>query len=200
MKRFMTYPLALAMLGAGLSVHNADALRRVWFDDPFFMDPFGIIDFENFREQYKQYAAEFGPSKEDREAIKNARERLAKIKYTVTDSDNKVTIQFSGFEKLDKKDIDIRKKDGYWEGTIPTVDGKFKFIIAENGIQVDRFVEIKKEDKDKKDRVSYMSSLEKGFEYFKQHVDIQTIKAEPVKDNTLTITIEKQKEEILPIP
>lgn len=203
MKRFIKYPFALALLSAGTLVHKSDA-RLILFDDAFFFDNSWVDDLMDFQrhsmEQFRSAAAEFGPSKEEREAFKAARERLAKIKHTLTEDDHKVTIQFSGFDALDKKDIKIVKKDNQWIGTIVTKDGRIEFVIAQNGIQVSRLVEIKKEDKDKKDRVSYTSSLAADVEYFKHLVDIGTTKAESVKDNTLTIVIQKQKEEVLPIP
>lgn len=204
MKRFIKFPFALALLSAGSVVYNSEAVRYIWFDDPFVFDDSWVEDLVNFQrqsmERFRAHASEFGPSKEEREAFKAARESLAKIKHTITEDDQKVTIQFTGFEGLDKKDIKVVRKDNQWIGTVVTKDGRIEFVIAPNGIRVARLVEIKKAEKDKKERVSYTSSLAADVEYFKQLVDVNTAKAEPVKDNTLTITVQKQKEEVLPIP
>lgn len=211
MKHFVKYPFALALLALGSFTPNSQAARYIWFDEPMFLDHGWIDDLVNFQHHamdvFRHHAHEYGPSKEDREAIKNARETLAKIKYTITDDEHKVKVQLSGFENLDKKDIHILKKENHWLGTVTTKDGTVEFVIASNGLQISRRVELKKESKeqdkdqkDKRDYVSYTTALATEAEYFKQHVNIATLKAEPVKDNTLTLTIDKQKEEILPIP
>ncbi len=214
MKRFIKYPFALALLSAATGVHNTHAIRYVWFDEPF-IDTAWVDDLMDWHRQsmelFRQRSIDYGPSKEDREAIKAAREKLAKIKHTITVDDQKVTIQFTGFDALDKKDIEIEKlENSLLKVTIITKEGTIEFKIAQNGLQVDRRIEIKKEDKDtkdKKERISYASSLHSDLEYFMNAnqnkpflIDIHTAKVEPVKDNTLTIVIQKQKKEILPIP
>lgn len=207
MKPFIKYPFALAMLSAGV-VLNTEAIRYVWFDpfeplyDSYWFDDF----FEQQRECFRRHAEEYGPSKEDREAIKAAREKMAKVKLNVTEDDQKVTIQLTGFDGLDKKNIKVVKKNSSWIGTVTLKEGTIEFLIGPNGVRLTRHVEVKKEeakkeDKEKgKERVSYASFLASDVEYFKHLVDIHSAKVEPVKDNTLTLTIQKEKEEVLAIP
>ena len=217
MKLFVKYPFALcALLSMGILVQNSAEGRsyHVWFDDGLFDSSWAdeLMDWHNRTmewqhqalERFKQHSQEFGPSKEDREALKAAREKLAKIKHTITEDDQKITIQLTGFEGLDKKNIKIVRKENGWLGTIALPIGKVEFLIAQNGIQISSKVEIKKEDKEKdkenkKERICYSSSLASEIEYFKQLVDISTLKAESVKDNTLTLVVQKQKEEVLPL-
>ena len=145
----------------------------------------------------EQRLAQYGPSKEDCEALNAARERLKKIAYDIKEDDHTVTITLTGFETLDKKDIKIVKKNNGWAGTISTKDGKLEFFIGQRGIEVARSVELKKEEKGK-EQVVRTSSLTSEGRYFGNQIDLNTVKAE-AKDTTLTITAQKPQEEVLPI-
>lgn len=211
-------PLALCALLSAATLIQLPAQARmhhIWFDDASFFDTSWMDEVMDFHrksvEAMKQHWADLGPSKEEREAIKAAREGLGKIKHEVKEDENKVTITFSGFDKLDKNDIKVIKKENGWIGTIITKDGKIEFFISPYGINVARSIEIKKvekpqeKDKDKEpkeaqERTFYSSSLASEGEYFKGLVDLSTLKAEPVKNNSFTITINKQKEQVLQIP
>lgn len=208
MKPVVKYPFVLvALLSTCLLTQITEArLRQIVFDDAFFVDDSWLEDLMDWRnatnQLLKQNCMNYGPSKEDREAIKFAREKLGKVKFTVTEDDQKVTVQFTGFEALENKDIKVIRKDQGWLGTITLPVGKVEFFIAQNGIQVARTIEMKKEDKDKKEHVRYSSSLPADLEYFKQFIDIGSLKAAPFKDKdtTLTLVAQKQKEEVLLIP
>ncbi len=211
MHTMIKLPLALcALLSTSIIIHHPAQARmhHIWFDDASFFDTAWMDDVKDFYRKsvksMKQHFEDIGPSKEDREAIKAARENLAKIKHDVQEDDQKVTISFSGFESLEKKDITVVKKKHGWAGTISTKDGTIEFFIAPQGIDVARCIELKKTEKDDKDaqkkRVFYSSSLASESEYFKQLVDINSLKAEAVKDSTFILTIAPQKEETLQIP
>lgn len=214
MNNVIKYPFALALLGVSMLPSASQAFYQVWYvNDPFFdtgcRARSWLQELDDFHQQsidaFKHFATEHGPSKEEREALKADREKLAKIKYTVTEDGDKATIQLNGFENLDKKDIEkIVKKDDGWAGTIVTKEGKVKFFIGQDRIVLSRQVEVKKETKDQKDgdkeAVTYTSSMQSDLEYFKSLLDIATAKVEPIKDNKLTIVIQKQKEETLAIP
>ena len=221
----LKFPFALCALfsASTLVQHPAQArMHHIWFDDASFFDTSWMDEVMDFHrksvESMKQQWADLGPSKEDREAIKAARESLGKIKHDIKEDDQKITVTFTGFDKLDKNDIKVIKKENGWTGTITTKDGKIEFFIAPHGINVARHIEIKKVEKAKEDgkdkevdatkdakevkkeRVFYSSSLASEGEYFKNLVDLSTLKAEPVKNNSFVITVEKQKEEVLHIP
>jgi hypothetical protein len=196
-------------------------MHHIWFDDSSFFDTSWMDEVMDFHrksvESMRKQLADLGPSKEDREAIKAARESLAKIKHEVKEDDKKVTITFSGFDHLDKKDIKVIKKENGWLGVIITKDGKLEFYITAQGINVAKLIEIKRVEKAKEEskeketeakevkepkseRVFYSSSLASEGEYFKHLVDLSTLKAESVKNNSFTVTVEKEKEEVLQIP
>ena len=211
MQNVLKLPLALCVLLSTSIIiqHPVQArMHHIWFDDTSLFDPAWMDDVKDFYRKsvksMKQHFEDIGPSKEDREVIKAARENLAKIKHDIQEDDQKVTISFSGFESLDKKDIKVVKKKHGWAGTISTKDGALEFFITPRGIDVARCIELKKTEKDDKDaqkkRVFYSSSLTSEGESFKQLVDITSLKAEAIKDNTFTLTIGKQKEETLQIP
>lgn len=219
MNNIIKFPLALCAL-LGVSTITQARMHHIWFDDSSFFDTSWMDEVMDFHrksvESMRKHLEDLGPSKEDREAIKAARESIGKIKHEVKEDDNKVTITFTGFDKLDKNDIKVIKKENGWSGTITSKDGKIEFFIVPNGINVARRIEIKKVEKakeearaqaseaEKKDakqeRLFYSSSLASEGEYFKQLVNLSTLKAEPVKNNNFTISIEKQKEEVLQIP
>ncbi len=218
MNNVIKLPFALcALLSASTIVQHAQArMHHIWFDDASFFDTSWMDEVMDFHrksiESMRQHLADLGPSKEDRETIKAAREGLGKIKSDIKEDDQKVTVTFTGFDKLDKNDIKVVKKENGWAGTITLKDGKIEFFIAPYGINIARRIEIKKvekakepakdakEQKESGERIFYSSSLASEGEYFKNLVDISTLKAEPVKNNSFTITIDKQKEEVLQIP
>ncbi len=151
----------------------------------------------------------FGPSKEDREALKQARENLGKITHEVKEDPSSVSITFSGFTGLSKDDVKVVKKDNGWLGTITLKEGRIEFFISPVGFQVSSRIELKKEekaDKDKKEgeakqveRTFYTSQSATQAEFFSSAVDLSTLRAEPVKPTEFKLTIQKQKEEILPL-
>lgn len=223
MKTLIKVPFALALLSASTMMQQSSArMHHIWFDDSSFFDTSWMDEVMDFHrksvESMRKQLADLGPSKEDREAIKAAREGLAKIKHEVKEDDKKVTITLSGFDNLDKKDIKVIKKENGWLGVITTKDGKLEFYITAQGINVAKLIEIKRVEKAKEEskeketkepkevkepkseRVFYSSSLASEGEYFKHLVDLSTLKAESVKNNSFTVTVEKEKEEVLQIP
>ena len=203
MKNSFKIPLTLCALLSACPVIPVHAAYHIWFNDPFFSDPWDswaqeVMDMQRQSAAIlQQRLADYGPSKEDREALKAARERLNKITYDIKEDDHSVTITFTGFETLDKKDIKIVKKTNGWAGTIPTKDGKLEFFIGQKGIEVARAVELKKEEKGK-EQIFRSSSLTSEARFFGNQIDLNTVKAE-VKDTTLTLTAQKPQEEVLPI-
>ena len=197
------------LLTSALVSSSTQARFYVWYDDPFDMPWVDqLIDFHDRTiDRMKAHLDSWGHLKEDREAVKAARESLNKIKHTVTEDDAVVTISFTGFEDLDKKNVKVVKKGNGWFGTVTLKEGTVEFFIAPYSVLVTRRVEFKKEvTTDKKDekapakqeRVVYTSSASE-VDYFKSLVDISTLKAQPVKPTELTFTISKQKEEVLPL-
>ncbi len=213
MNTFSKFPLAFyALVSATLMTQPTHArTHHIWFDDSFW-DTSWVDQVREFQhqamEEMKQHMANFGPSKEDQEAIKAAREAMAKVTYELKEDDQKVTITITGFDTLNQKDVKVVKKKKCWVGTIPMKSGIVEFVIGPNGFRLDRRIEIKKEEKGKdkegketkNTRLFYEGSLASEGEYFKNHVDIKTLKAEPIKNNTLTLTVQKEKEEVLSIP
>ena len=144
----------------------------------------------------KSQKVHFGPSKEDREAIKIAHENLSKIKHEVKEEDGKVTISFTGFYNLTKDNVEIiQKKKGYL-GTIKTQDGRIEFFISPKMLQINRQVEIEKDEEQ-----FLISACETQVQAFDKILNIKAEpKIEPIRDNTLTLTFEIEQEKILEIP
>ncbi len=201
MKNFIKYPFALVLLSAGAFTSDAKAIRYVVYDPLF--DASWADDLLDLHRQsvelFRQRSLEYGLPKEDREALKAASDKLAKIKQDVTEGDKQVTITFSGFEGLDKKEMlknaEIIVKDSELLGTITLKEGKVEFAIDQRGVQMTRRVEISHEEKNK--RMVSQSLATEGYG-FKKLVDLATAKSK-AEDNMLTITIEKKKEKTLPI-
>lgn len=155
MKNSFKIPLTLCALLSACPVIPVHAVYHIWFNDSIFNDPWDSWAQEVLEMQrqsaalLEQRLAQYGPSKEDREALNAARERLKKITYDIKEDNHTVTITLTGFETLDKKDIKIVKKSNGWAGSIPTKDGKLEFFIGQRGIDVARSVELKKEEKEK---------------------------------------------------
>ncbi len=210
------FALTSALLCTGLYTAPAQARLHIWLDDPFDMD--WIDDMMEAHhsavERMRSRFYDHGPSKEDREAIKAARKSLSAISHEIKEDDTKVTITFSGFENLTKEDVKVVKKGSGWQGTLATPVGRIEFFISSQGIQVTSRLEIKKEEmqdapvKDKESleepkpvtsRVCYSSSSVTESRYFSSQVDVTTLKAEPVTPTSFVLTVEKQKEVVLPI-
>lgn len=142
---------------------------------------------------------------------RRAREKLAEITHSVKEDDTSVTLSFTGFEALTKHDVKVVKKERGWLGTITLSEGCIEFFLSNRGLQVASRIELKKEEKvhdtkapDAKnvERMYYSSSLQAGAsraEFFSKPVDLSTLKAEPITVNEFTLTVQKQKEEVLPL-
>ncbi len=207
MKNIKKFPLAFCvLLGSSNFMPQAHArMHHLWFDDSSFFDTSWVDSMMDLREQsmnlMKEHMEQFGPSKEDKESFKAAQKLLSSVKPEITETDHKVTIKLSGFENLDKKDIKIVKRKNGWDGVITVKNGTVEFFIAKNGIKIVRRIELKNEEKnDKKGSFFYTGSLAAESESFKAPINLQTVKAEAIKDNTLVITAEQEKEELLSIP
>lgn len=199
--------LVVFAFGIGLMSSTAQARRYHVVDEPFF-DSSWIDQMFDFHDRavgsVRNYLDGFGPSKEDREALKGARENMTKIKYDVKEDDATVKITFTGFEHLDKKDVKVVKKDSGWLGTINLKEGRLEFFLSSQGIYVSKRIELKQEtkvdpknkDAKKEERILYSSSSATE-DHFKTLVDVSTLKAQPVKPSEFVLTVEKQKEEVL---
>lgn len=199
----------LLLLLSTAAVHNTDARMRFFFDD----DPWGFDSniFDDMREHMRQMSehfASFGPSKEEKEAVKSARKTLSAIKPEVTQDDNNVYVKFA-INTIDKKNVDIefkeyaRPKRGdiykmypYLKGVISTDNGKVEFYVTKDALEVSRHIEIKKQNKDdKKQAVAYYGSSAAEVVSLPASVEISqdTAKA-AIKDATLTITLAKKQQ------
>ncbi len=190
----------------------AQGRYHIRMDDPFF-DMSWVDSMMAAQQQMVDSVAtrfdSFGPSKEEREALKQARETLTKITHEIKEENTSVTITFKGFTTLSKDDVKVVKKDNGWFGTITLKEGRIEFFMSPVGLQVSSRIELKKEekaDKDKKegeakqvDRTFYTSQSATQAEFFSSAVDLSTLKAEPVKPTEFKLTLQKQKEEILPL-
>ncbi len=152
MNTYVTFPLALF---AALTAGTATA-KQVWgnhrliINDPFYSTSWFdeiISQQREAMEEMDSYFKEQLPTKEQQEAIKKAQENLAKIKLETKEVDGKALFTFSGFENLDKKDIEIEKKKYGWIGTITTKDGIVEFAISSRGIELTRHAEVRIEEK-----------------------------------------------------
>lgn len=190
----------------------AHARYHIWVDDPFFdmswVDSM-MASHQHMMDRFTSRFESFGPSKEEMDALKQARENLSKITHEVKEDDTSVSITFKGFTGLTKDDVKVVKKDNGWFGTITLKEGRIEFSLSPFGFQVSSRIELKKEekaDKDKKegegkqaDRTFYTSQSATQAEFFKSAVDVSTLKAEPVKPTEFKLTIQRQKEEVLPL-
>lgn len=197
--------LLLLLLGTNISIHQAQARMHFFFDDSLDWDIFDEMH-DHVRKMRKHTF--WGPSKEEQEAIKIARENLAKIKANVTENDNNIVITFD-LNGANKNAIDIEVKEyakpqrghifkmqNILKGIIPTDHGKVEFYVTKNSLEIARHIEIKKEHKDdKKQTFAHFGSSATEIMELPQSVQIskQSAKAQ-TKDNTLTITLAKKKE------
>jgi len=203
-------PVVCALLLMGAS--STQARHRIYINDPL-IDT-GWIDsmvaaHQEMMDSYNNTLSALTGSKEDREAIKQAREKLAKITYEIKEEDKSIRISLKGFKGLTKDDVKIIEKDNGWLGTINLKEGRIEFFLSPFGFQLSSRIELKREevvDKNAKDaadktekRTFYSSSSSAQAEFFKAGVDLQTLKAEPVKPDELVLVIQKQKEKLLPI-
>ncbi len=193
----------LILLCTGLLFTSMQARYELWFDDPFDLDWDDLIEAHDkaMDRMKKQFAP---PSKEAQEAVKAARKSLSQITHEIKEDEDKTTIIFSGFESLSKEDVKVVKKGNGWFGVITTPAGRVEFSISPEGLQVTSKLEVKKEEaQDKDDKKSshmfYSSSSMTQSQYFTSLVDVTTLKAEPVKPDTFTMTVDKQKEVVLAI-
>jgi hypothetical protein len=143
-------PLALlAAISATTAMPTSARQQRIVFNDLW--DSSWIDDmFEQHRQamdEMRQHFERQGPSKEIAEAMKKARQNLANVKLDISESDNKAVFAFTGFENLEKKDVEIEKKKWGWAGTITTKDGVIEFVISARGIEIARHAEVKREGK-----------------------------------------------------
>ncbi len=214
MKHILTSPKGLfaLLLVFGMSVSSQARMRHFvndFFEDDFFADAFED-HFERMQDHIKEMrkrAASFGPSKEEREALKEAHENLSKIKATIDSDDHNVYIRFT-LDGVTKDDIKIVKKSNGFLGTIPAKDGQVEFFVSPHYLETARHIELKKENKDSKDAkedkkqekkaVYYYSTSATEVQSLPHTVDLSSAQAQ-TKDATLTITIAKKKEAVLPI-
>ncbi len=148
----------------------------------------------------------FGPSKEENEAFKKAREDLSKITHEIKEDDSSVTITFKGFTGLSKDDVKVVKKDTGWFGTITLKDGRIEFLISPVAFQIASRIELKKEEKADKNvqdakqqsRTFYASQSATLAEVFSTAIELNTLKGE-VQPTEFKLTVQKQKEEVLPL-
>ncbi|MBA2307188.1 hypothetical protein H0W26_03590, partial [Candidatus Dependentiae bacterium] len=206
MKNIVKFPLGLwVLLSASVSSQPLNArMHHLWFDDSSFYDNSWIDSAKDLYERsmmgLKEHVANIGPSKEQQEAYKEAQTKLKALKQEISEDDSKVTIRFSGFEHLDKKDIKIVRKKYGWKGLITLNNGALEFFIRKNGIHIVRRVELRNAEGDQKAKsVFFSSSSASESKRFEKAIALETLKAEPVKNNTLIITANKKKEEILPL-
>ena len=195
------------VLGTVLLTSSTQARYHLVFDEPFFDTPWvdHMFDFhERAITGLKNHLESFGPSKEEREAVKGARENMSKIKYDVKEEEGAVKIAFTGFEGLDKKDVKVVKKDSGWLGTVTLKDGRIEFFLSSRGLYVSKRIELRQEikadpknkDAKKEERIVY-SSASATEDFFKSIVDVNTLKAQPIKPTEFVLTVDKQKEEVL---
>ncbi len=193
----------LILLCTGLLTSSALARYELWFDDPFDSDWDDLIEAHD--KAMNRMKKQFGPpSKEAQEAVKIARKFLSQITHEIKEDEDKTTIIFSGFNNLTKEDVRVVKKGNDWFGTITTPAGRVEFSISPEGLQVTSKLEVKKEetqdnDDKKQSSLFYSSSSVTQSQHFTSLVDITTLKAEPVKPDTFTMTVDKQKEVVLAI-
>ncbi len=144
-----TFSLALVMALSAATVPQATAWAHRFIHDPWDTSWFDDA-IEHQRQAMEEMRSQFHhqfPTKEQQETIKKARENLGKIKLDIKEQDQKIVFTFTGFENLEKKDIDIEKKKFGWIGTIKTKDGTVEFAIGPRGIEVARQAEVKFEEK-----------------------------------------------------
>ena len=205
MKNIIKFPLGLWVLLSASSSSLDARLHHLWFDDSSFFDSSWIDNVLDFQERsmtgLKERMSNWGPSKEEQEALKTAQTQLSNIKHEIVQDENKVSLTFSGFENLTRDAVKIVKKKNGLNGVITLTNGLVEFSIRKNGIHIVRRVELNKEQGDaEKKSVFYSSSSAAESERFENAIDLQTVKVESLKDTTLVITAEKKKEELLPIP
>ena len=190
----------------------AQARYHIWMGHPFYdmswVDSMMAAQ-QNMMDNFATRFESFGPSKEEREVLKQARDTLSKITHEIKEEKSSVTITFNGFTALSKDDVKVVKKDHGWLGTITLKEGRIEFFISPVGIQVSSRIELKKEEKSEKDKKEgeakqvestfYTSQSATQAEFFSSAVDLSTLKAEPVKPTEFKLTLQKQKEEILPL-
>lgn len=225
MKHLLLYNTKLiGLLLASASM--AYAGTRYLFDDfdDFFDVPMHHIkeieeSFAHMREHMKEMRQSmfgFVPTKEERETLNAAYDRLSKIKPKIDKDENNIYIRFN-IEDVNKNDIKITKETQGFLGTIPTKDGIVEFSISPFQLQVSRSAQFKKEQSttqqdtgttqegkadnkktEKKPSTYFYSSSHIEVQSLPYAVDLSTAQAE-TKDNTFTITIAKKKEALLPI-
>lgn len=201
--------LSVGIVGLTLiSCVQTQARHHIVVGDPFFDT--GWIDSMMLahQEMFDAYAQGFprGASKEEREALKQAHDKVAKITHEIKEDDKSIKISLKGFEGLSKDDIKVIEKDNEWCGTITIKEGRIKFFLSPHGFQFSSHIELKREEpigkdskemaEDKAAKRTYYSSFSSTFS---AAVDLQTLKAEPVKADEFTLTVQKQKEKLLPI-
>ena len=84
--------------------------RHMWLNDPFFDSPWidQLVDFhDRALERMKRFSEGLDYMKDEREALKAAREALGKVVFDVKEDDEIVTLTFTGFDALDKKDVKV---------------------------------------------------------------------------------------------
>jgi HSP20 family molecular chaperone IbpA len=129
----------------GIIAPTAHARMRYFFDelDDMFEDHFAQM--EDHMRQMKKHMFGFGLSKEEHKAIKEAQERLSRIKANVDSDEHNIYIRFN-VEGIDKKNIKVIKKAHGFLGTIPTPDGEVEFYVTPHYLELARHVELKKEE------------------------------------------------------
>lgn len=182
--------------------------RYILIDDPFsgsWIDSI-MASHQRMMDGFASRFESFGPSKEVNEAFKKAREDLSKITHEIKEDDSSVAITFKGFTGLSKDEVKVVKKDTGWLGTITLKDGRIEFFISPVEFQLTSRIELKKEEKaDKKvqdakqqDRTFYTSQSATLAEVFSTAVEVSTLKGE-VQPTEFKLTVQKQKEEVLPL-
>lgn len=184
----------------------AHARYYFWFHDPIYDMAWVDSLMSSHQQMAGRFAAHFesvGPSKEEREEIKQARENLAKITHEIKEDESSVTVAFKGFTGLAKDDVKVVKKDTGWHGMITLKEGRIEFFISPLGLQVSSCIELKKEAKADNERQEkkvinafYTSQSATQADLFHTSVNLQTLKGE-VKPAEFILTIQKQKEEVL---
>lgn len=215
-------PLALlATMSASTMFQQADARQRIVFNDPWWDTSWIDEAFEQQRlamDEMRQHFQRQLPSKETQEAMKKARQSLANVKIDIAERDQKAIFTFTGFENLDKKDVEIEKKKWGWAGTIKTKDGVVEFVINARGIEIARHAEVKikekspdtKDTKDATDakeaksaqseQVFYSSSYTSESQSLKHPIDINSLKVDARTATSLTLSADEVKRETLQIP
>lgn len=203
----------LSLLLLSTACFNAQAAQHIWFNDSIFQDRFfSLFDLHEDAFDLDQWQ-DLAISKEDRELLKNARQNLVNVTHTI-DQDAKspkITIKIAGFKALDPKDIKVIEQNKSYSGEVTTKDGKVEFSISRRGFTLSRQVELKRDNttkandskdakKDEVEKVFHVSSMNSVGEYFKYPVDLTTIKVDSITDTTITLTVEKKRERVLPLP